>query len=90
MEKYILNKRMQEMQLGKGEGTVLYDPETENTHVLDDIALDIIDLFRDATTVDEVITELSSIYDATKETIDRDVQEFIEMALKNQILIPAV
>lgn len=81
---------MQEMQLGKGEGTVLYDPETENTHVLDDIALDIIDLFRDATTVDEVITELSSIYDATKETIDRDVQEFIEMALKNQILIPAV
>lgn len=78
------------MQLGKGEGTVLYDPETENTHVLDDIALDIIDLFRDATTVDEVITELSSIYDATKETIDRDVQEFIEMALKNQILIPAV
>jgi len=78
------------MQLGKGEGTVLYDPETENTHVLDDIALDIIDLFRDATTVDEVITELSNIYDATKETIDRDVQEFIEMALKNQILIPAV
>ena len=46
MENYIVNQRMKETVLGKGEGTVLYDPETENTHILDDVAVDIIDLFR--------------------------------------------
>ncbi len=89
MEKYIVNGKLQEMQLGKGEGTVFYDPETENTHVLDDIALDIIDLFRKSMSVEEVILELTKLYDAPKETIAADVQEFMEMAIKNQILIPA-
>ena len=80
---------MKETVLGKGEGTVLYDPETENTHILDDVAVDIIDLFRKEMSLDDVITELSKIYDAPKETIETDVQEFIEMAIKNQIIIPA-
>ena len=89
MENYIVNQRMKETVLGKGEGTVLYDPETENTHILDDVAVDIIDLFRKEMSLDDVITELSKIYDAPKETIETDVQEFIEMAIKNQIIIPA-
>ena len=80
---------MKETVLGKGEGTVLYDPETENTHILDDVAEDIIDLFRKEMSLDDVITELTKIYDAPKETIETDVQEFIEMAIKNQIIIPA-
>ena len=85
MENYIVNQRMKETVLGKGEGTVLYDPETENTHILDDVAVDIIDLFRKEMSLDDVITELTKIYDAPKETIETDVQEFIEMAIKNQI-----
>ena len=89
MENYIVNQRMKEPVLGKGEGTVLYDPETENTHILDDVAVDIIDLFRKEMSLDDVITELTKIYDAPKETIETDVQEFIEMAIKNQIIIPA-
>ena len=80
---------MKETVLGKGEGTVLYDPETENTHILDDVAVDIIDLFRKEMSLDDVITELTKIYDAPKETIETDVLEFIEMAIKNQIIIPA-
>ena len=89
MENYIVNQRMKETVLGKGEGTVLYDPETENTHILDDVAVDIIDLFRKEMSLDDVIPELTKIYDAPKETIETDVQEFIEMAIKNQIIIPA-
>ena len=57
MENYIVNQRMKETVLGKGEGTVLYDPETENTHILDDVAVDIIDLFRKEMSLDDVITE---------------------------------
>ena len=47
-EKYILNSELQEMQLGEGEGTVLYDPATENTHVLDEVAQDIIEMFNES------------------------------------------
>ncbi len=88
MENYIVNQRMKETALGEGEGTVLYDPETENTHILDDVAVDIIDLFRKEMSIDDVIAELTKIYDAPKETIETDIQEFIEMAIKNQIIIP--
>ena len=70
MEKYILNKNFEETQLGKDEGTVFYDPETENTHVLDEVALAIIDLFRKEMTIDDVIAALMEAYAAPRETIE--------------------
>ena len=73
-EKYILNSELQEMQLGEGEGTVLYDPETENTHVLDDVAQDIIAMFKNPSTIDEAVTKLSVIYDEKEEVISKELQ----------------
>ena len=72
----------------QGEGTVFYDPETENTHILDEIALDIIDLFRKGMSIEDVVKELTKIYDEPEATIQADVQEFAENAIKKQILIP--
>ena len=88
MEKYTINGKMQETKLGKGEGTVFYDPETENTHILDEIALDIIDLFRKGMSIEDVVKELTKIYDEPEATIQADVQEFAENAVRKQILIP--
>ena len=88
MEKYNINGKMQETNLGQGEGTVFYDPETENTHILDEIALDIIDLFRKGMSIEDVVKELTKIYDEPEATIQADVQEFAENAIKKQILIP--
>lgn len=88
MSKLVLNAQMQEMPLGKGEGTVLYDPTTENTHILDDIALDIINLFRNAAEPEEVIDELLNIYDASREKLEKDVIEFVKEAETNRILVP--
>lgn len=90
MVAYILNKNLQEMELGEGEGTVLYDPQSENTHILDDIALDIINYFRTGATIESVIEELLNTYDESKEKIEEDVREFVEMGLKCNILIPVV
>ena len=86
-EKYILNSELQEMQLGEGEGTVLYDPETENTHVLDDVAQDIIEIFKNPSTIDEAVKKLSVIYDEKEEVISKDVQEFVTNAVNNNILV---
>ena len=87
MEKYVVNESFQEMQLGDGEGTVFYDPESENTHILDDVALDIIDLFRNSMTVEDVIGELAKLYGESQQKIEMDVKEFVEMAVKCKILV---
>lgn len=87
MEKYVVNESFQEMQLGDGEGTVFYDPESENTHILDDVALDIIDLFRNSMTVEDVIEELAKLYGESQQKIETDVKEFVEMAVKCKILV---
>lgn len=86
-EKYILNSKLQEMKLGEGEGTVLYDPETENTHVLDDVAQDIIEMFKNPSTIDEVVAKLAVIYDEKEEVISKDVQDFVANAVNNKILV---
>ena len=75
------------MQLGEEEGTVLYDPETENTHVLDDVAQDIIDMFKNPSTIDEAVLKLAAVYDEKEEIISKDVQEFVANAVKNNILV---
>jgi hypothetical protein len=86
-EKYILNSELQEMKLGEGEGTVLYDPETENTHVLDDVAQDIIEMFKNPSTIDEAVAKLAVIYDEKEEVISKDVQDFVANAVDNKILV---
>lgn len=86
-EKYILNSELQEMKLGEGEGTVLYDPETENTHVLDDVAQDIIEMFKNPSTIDEAVAKLAVIYDEKEEVISKDVQDFVANAVNNKILV---
>ena len=86
-EKYILNSELQEMKLGEGEGTVLYDPETENTHVLDDVAQDIIEMFKNPSTIDAAVAKLAVIYDEKEEVISKDVQDFVANAVDNKILV---
>lgn len=85
--KYILNEELQEMQLGEGEGTVLYDPATENTHVLDDVAQDIIEMFKNPSTIEEAVSKLATIYDEKEEVIDKDVRDFIVTAVNNNIIL---
>lgn len=86
-EKYVLNSELQEMELGEGEGTVLYDPETENTHVLDDVAQDIIKMFKNPSTIEDAVSKLVAMYDASEEVIDQDVRRFLITALNNNIIL---
>lgn len=87
IEKYVLNSELQELELGEGEGTVFYDPETENTHVLDDVAQDIIGMFKNPSTIEEAVSKLAEIYDEAENVIDQDVRKFLITALNNNIIL---
>ena len=87
MNEYIVNSDLHEMELGEGEGTVFFNPTTENTHVLDDIAQDIIKLFKEKNTIEAVIDSLAEMYDADKAIIEADVREFVKTACQNNILL---
>lgn len=87
VEKYVLNSELQELELGEGEGTVFYDPETENTHVLDDVAQDIIGMFKNPSTIEEAVSKLADIYDEVENVIDQDVRKFLITALNNNIIL---
>ena len=87
--KYILNSELQEMQLGEGEGTVFYNPQSENTHVLDDVAQDVVKMFLNPSTIEEAVAGLATMYEEDVEVIDRDVREFIAKAIQDNIILQA-
>ena len=88
MKKLIFNTDIQEMPLGDGEGTVLYDPDKGDTHILDDVALDILNQFREGSTVESAIDELLKIYDTSRDIIEKDIADFVSEAEANNILVP--
>ena len=86
-EKYILNSELQEMQLGEGEGTVFYNPQSENTHVLDDVAQDVVKMFINPSTIEDAVAGLATMYEEDVAVIDRDVREFIAKAIQDNIIL---
>lgn len=89
MDEYIVNTNLSEMDLGDEEGVVLFDPETENTHVLDNISQDIIDQFKEKNTIDKAVDALAAMYEADRNTIYDDVCEFVKSACRKNILVNA-
>lgn len=84
---YRLNENMQEMSLGEGEGTVYFDVISGNTHVMDDVAQDVLDAFKMESDFDKVIGILAAKYDEEKDVIQNDVAAFVELLLEKDILL---
>jgi hypothetical protein len=55
--------------------------------VLDDVAQDIIEMFKNPSTIDEAVAKLAVIYDEKEEVISKDVQDFVANAVNNKILV---
>ena len=85
--KYILNSELQEMQLGEGEGTVFYILQSENTHVLDAMATDVVKMFINPSTIEDAVAGLATMYEEDVAVIDRDVREFIAKAIQDNIIL---
>lgn len=86
--RYILNESMQEMSLGEGEGTVYFDGESGNTHVLDEVAQDVLETFKTESDLDRVVALLASRYDEEERVIRSDVEEFVKALCEKEILLP--
>lgn len=86
-EKYVFNDKLQELPLGDGEGTVFYNPEKEKTHVLDEVARDVIEMFKIPSTIEEAVNKLSEMYDEDKAVIEKDVKDFAAEAIEENIIL---
>lgn len=84
--KYLKNNKMDYIPLDNGE-QVVFDPDNGNTHFIDKTGVDIICMLNDPKSLESIITELSSIYDADQAEIESDVKEFISDLFEKQIII---
>lgn len=69
------------------EGTVFYDGDTGNTNILDGVAADIMNCFKESGEPEKVIEMLAEIYSAEKNEIRNDVLEFIPQLVEAGLLI---
>lgn len=79
---------LEEILLGDGEGTVFFDSDTGNTHVLDEVASDIFSCFNTESNVDKVIEMLAEMYGEEPVDIETDVREFVSKLVSQGLLVP--
>lgn len=84
--KFIKSEVYEEISLGKEEGCVFFDCDTGNTIVLDDVATDILDCFKNGRDPESVINLLSEMYEEERSVIESDVKELIGRLTENGLL----
>lgn len=87
MDRYKKNSEMDFMEMDDGQ-LVVFDPESGDTHFIDEIGHDILENLSEGDTIGDVISALCEIYDATPEDINGDVSEFFEQMLQKKVVLP--
>lgn len=66
----------------------IFDPESGDTHFLDEVGIDILNCLDESCDLSAVLDKLCEMYDATPEDIIGDVEEFlVEMVQKKVVLV---
>ena len=66
----------------------IFDPESRNTHFLNETGVDIINCLEPPCDIDTLLDRLCKIYDVTPELIRNDVEEFINEMVAKKVIIP--
>ena len=82
---YLLKEHIEKIKLDNGQD-VLFDPESGNTHVLDEIGSEVLALCNGSNSIDEMVNSLSSEYDAPVDEIRQDVETFLNDLLRKDVL----
>lgn len=82
---YLLKKHIEKIKLDNGLD-VLFDPESGNTHVLDEIGSEILTLCNGINSIDKIVSSLSSEYNAPSDEIRQDVESFLKDLMEKDIL----
>ncbi|MCK5759460.1 MAG: pyrroloquinoline quinone biosynthesis peptide chaperone PqqD [Clostridiales bacterium] len=82
---YLLKKHIEKIKLDNGQD-VLFDPETGDTHVLDEIGSVILTLCDGSNSIDEIVSCLSTEFNAPNEEIRVDVESFLKDLVEKNVL----
>lgn len=79
------NEAMDFMEIDDG-NLVIFDPESGDTHFLDEIGIDILNILEEETAFEVLVSKLSERYDASIEQISADVLEFVEELIAKNVI----
>ena len=65
----------------------IFDPESGDTHFLDETAIDIINCLDDPCDIDTLLDRLCEISEATPDDIRQDVEEFLAQMIAKKVII---
>lgn len=74
------------IELGNEEGIVIYNSNTGDTTVLDEIAAAVFQCFATERKLEDAVQELAEQYDASLETLREDVGELVNQLIEQGIL----
>ena len=66
---------------------VAFDPDNKTTFFLDEVSQDILEVMKEPKTLENIVEELSKIYDAPKEEISNDVEIFLTDAITKNLVV---
>ena len=64
-----------------------FDPDHKTTFFLDEVSQDILEAMKEPKTLENIVEELSKIYDAPKEEISTDVEVFLTDAITKKLVV---
>lgn len=70
-------------------GTVVFDTLTEKIFITDQIGSEILQLIKQGKNLQEIVSELSEIFDGDSKSIEKDVVEFTNELQSNSIICNA-
>lgn len=80
------NEKMEYIKAEDG-NLVVFDPVTQNTHILDEVGSDIVSQLDETSSMEELIDKLSALYNAPAEVIRADVTSFLEELKKQNVVM---
>jgi PqqD family protein of HPr-rel-A system len=86
IEMYVKNDKMGHIDAGGGELAV-FDPESGDTHFLDEIGADILKVLDEPHDLDELVRKLCEMYEGDPEQITGDVREWLNTAVEKKIVV---
>ena len=80
------NKEMEYIQVDE-KSLVIYDPDSGDTHFIDEIGQSILNLIEEEITVDALVETLSQMYVSEGDEIRHDVEVFLRELIEKKVII---
>lgn len=80
------NKEMEYIQVDE-KSLVIYDPDSGDTHFIDEVGQSILNLMEEEISVDALVETLSQMYVSEGDEIRRDVEAFLKELIEKKVVV---